>query len=464
MLIKYILYHEDPDSIKSGKLVISGWIRQYRKQTDLCFMNINDGSCPQGIQVICDKANDEEIFNKLDNINVGCYIKLTGNLVDSPAKGQKYEIQICNIIEYNDCPIQEYPIEKNVKLPTLRKMAHLRCRTKTFGCVYRIRNTVLYETHNFWQKNDFLHLDPNIITTNECEGGAGVFTVSEIMDKDVKDIPTIEKTTKIDYSNDHFRKQTYLTVSSQLQLEGLACGMGNCYTTNKSFRSEHSLTYKHMSEFTHLEIEMVNCSNMDLMKMGQKYIEYIITQVYKKNYDDIVELNKFVCKGLLDKFNKLKNLKFYYKTYDECINDIQKHSKIKCLYGEDLSSEMEEFLTNYNNGAVFVYDWPLSIKSFYMKQKEKDLCENFDLLMPFNIGELIGGSMREHNLEKLIENMTNKNVSKNGLEWYIDLRRFGSIPHGGFGLGLDRLIMLVSGMSNIKDVVPYPVYYQSCDC
>jgi asparaginyl-tRNA synthetase len=261
-----------------------------------------------------------------------------------------------------------------------------------------------------------------------------------------------------------------LTVSSQLQLEGICCGIGNCYTTNKSFRSEHSATNKHMSEFTHLEIEMLECTNEDLMKISEEYIRYIINSVYQKNKDDINELNKFVSKGLVERFERLRDLKFYKVSYDDCIKMIQSSGNISCNYGDDLSSEMEEYLTSTLKGAIFVFDWPLSIKSFYMKRKEDSsndnvqLCYNFDLLLPYGIGELIGGSMREHKLELLQQTMSEKNISEIGLEWYIDLRRFGTVPHGGFGLGLDRLIMLLTGMTNIKDVVPYPVYYENCDC
>jgi asparaginyl-tRNA synthetase len=471
MKIVNVLNHDDTDMIKKGHLIISGWVRQYRKQTDMCFMNINDGSCPEGLQIVCNKSDNEELFNELETVNVGCYFKCRGSIIDSPAKGQRYELVLEQILTISSCPPQEYPLAKNVKLPTLRKIPYLRCRTKTFGSVFRIRNTVMYETHNFWQNASFLHLDPNVITANECEGGAGVFTVSEMMDKERNKIPTYKNKEIINYEKDHFKKQAFLTVSSQLQLEGMSCGMGNCYTTNKSFRSEHSLTNKHMSEFTHLEIEMIECSNEDLMRIGELYIRHIINKVYEKNYTDLVELNKFVSKGLLERFDALKELQFNRVTYDECIQVIQNNSDIQCSYGEDLSSEMENFLTTHYKGAVFVYNWPLSIKSFYMKHKTEEcdndsvqLCENFDLLMPYGVGELIGGSMREHREELLLKTMEEKGVPQNGLEWYIQLRRFGTVEHGGFGLGLDRLIMMVTGMINIKDVVPYPVYYQSCEC
>lgn len=235
---------------------------------------------------------------------------------------------------------------------------------------------------------------------------------------------------------------------------------------NKSFRSEHSHTNKHVSEFTHLEIEMINIENNDLMDVGEAYIQHIISSVYEKHKNsDLKELNMFACKGILERFDKLLNLQFKRVSYKDCIEILQKN-KYMIDYGQDLSSDAENFLTNYYDSAVFVYNWPYSIKSFYMKQSRDglnpDICENFDLLMPYGVGELIGGSMREDIYDKLIEGMRNKGVSEKGLEWYLDLRKYGSVPHGGFGLGIDRLLMMITGIQNIKDVIPFPVYYENC--
>lgn len=445
---------------------VHGWIRSFRKQNDLYFFNINDGTNPQGLQVICNKVDNEKLFEKLSSksLNMGCYVKLSGELVKSPAQNQDFELLLSDIFEVGTCNPQKYPLKKNIKLESLRDLCHLRSRTKVLGCVYRIRNTLLFETHNFFQQQKFLNLDPNVVTINECEGGAGVFTITELMNKSTRDIPN--KNGVINYNKDHFKRQAYLTVSSQLQLEGLACGIGNVYTMNKSFRSEHSNTNKHVSEFTHLEIEMIDVKNDDLMYIGETYIKYIIKKVYEKNIDDIEELNKFACKGLKNKFEELLNLKFYRKSYKECIEILQKEGKFNISIGDDLSSEAENFLTQYFQGAVYVYNWIYDIKSFYMKQsrnkEEPDICENFDLLMPYGIGELIGGSMRESDYDRLKSGMEKKNVCEKGLEWYLDLRRFGTVEHGGFGLGIDRLLMLVTGIQNIKDVIPYPVYFESC--
>jgi asparaginyl-tRNA synthetase len=475
--ISYFFEKENPELHKV--YTIHGWLRTYRKQSELYFFQINDGTTSESIQVIYDINNlqdktevetqdSEYIIQQLEKLNTGCYIKVSGILIESPAQGQKYELQLLLIHTVGHCDALKYPIKKNIKLDALREIAHFRGRTKVFGAVYRIRNTLFYETHNFFQsqKPNFLHLDPNIITINECEGGAGVFTVTELLSNtnNTRDIPN--QNGKIKYSKDHFKQQAYLTVSSQLQLEALACGMGNVYTMNKSFRSEHSHTNKHVSEFTHLEIEMINIENDDLMDIGQAYIQHIINKVYEKHKDsDLKELNMFACKGILNRFELLKSLCFNRVSYKECIDVLQKNNH-NINYGDDLSSEAEHFLTSYYDSALFVYNWPYSIKSFYMKQSRDclnpDICENFDLLMPFGVGELIGGSMREHEYERLVNGMKMKDVNSKGLEWYLQLREFGSVEHGGFGLGIDRLLMMITGIQNIKDVIPFPVYYENC--
>lgn len=470
MDLKYIETKGLDDPIVHSLLYCKGWITSFRNHNSICFFTLTDGSTSYQLQVIYDydknKENEkyEYIKDILENkLNTGCFVKVCGVLVESPAKNQLFELSLKDVIEYSMCDSQQYPLKKNNKLENLREYPHLRCRTKTLGCVMRIRNTILYEIHNFYQSCGFLNLDPNSITLNECEGGAGVFSVTEFMNSSLlRDIPN--KNGVIQFNKDHFKKKAFLTVSSQLQLEGLACSLGNVYTMNKSFRSEHSLTRKHVSEFTHLEIEMIDVSNNDLMDIGEKCIKYVIQKTIEKNSNDIETLDSFICKGIKNRMTSLKELKFHRVSYKECIDILRKYLDIQ--YGDDLSSEAEEYLTNYYKCAVFVYDWPYAIKSFYMKQNNDTdkTCSNFDLLMPFGIGELIGGSMREENYETLLEGMKQKNIETKELEWYLDLRRFGTVRHGGFGLGIDRLIMLLTGMKSIKDVIPYPVYYQNLQC
>ena len=434
---------------------IVGWVRSFRTQGEsFSFCSINDGSCPMCFQIII-KVNMK--------ISTGSCIKAIGKVVLSPAKGQVIELS-CNTIEIIG-DVQDsstYPIaKKKLTMPYLRQFCHLRGRTNTMGCVFRIRNTIMYETHRFFQNKGYLNLDPNVITINECEGGAGVFQLTEWCPKICKDIPMKEG--YIDWSEDHFKKPAYLTVSSQLQLEAMACSMGDVYTMNKSFRSEHSDTNKHVSEFTHLEIEIVNNSFKKLMDIAIEYIDYIVNSVYTTNYKDIETLNKFMCKGLIDKYNVLKDISFTTIKYCDAIKLLKRKKKFKTVtYGEDLSSEMENWLVSHFKGGVFVTHWPSDIKSFYMRQVGDGTCESFDLLMPYGIGELIGGSQREERYHILLSEMNKKNISTEDLSFYLDLRKYGTIPHGGFGLGIDRLIMMLSGMTSIKDVIPFPVYYGNC--
>lgn len=417
------------------QVTVSGWVFTTRKQKNLSFITINDGSNTNGIQLI--------VENNDTKYSIGTSIKVTGILVESPAQEQDKEINVetINIIGpvYDD-----YPLSKNkISLDTLRNYHHLRTRTKTFRSVFRIKSTIWSATDLFYQKHNYLRLDPNVITINECEGGAGVFSVCE--DK------------QLSWDKEHFNKPVYLTVSSQLHLEALACSLGSVYTMNKSFRSEHSNTNKHLSEFTHLEIEDIFCTLDDLMEHAEEYIKFIIQYVLEVNKDDIKALNGFISKGLIDRLTHILETDFKKIEYREAIK------LVNGTYGEDLSSEQENKLTELFNGPVFVTNWASEIKSFYMKENGDGTCSSFDLLMPYGIGELIGGSMREENYDVLMDKIKKNNIDETNLQFYIDLRKYGTVEHGGYGLGLDRLTMLLTGMNNIKDTIPFPVSYQNCN-
>ena len=441
---------------------INGWLRTVRKQKNMCFMSINDGSTSKCLQVICDLDSvDSKLNNLLQNLLTGYCLKVIGIMVKSPAKGQDIEMQLSKLI-INGSVDETYPFAKTrMNLETIRNYQHLRCRTGAFGCVFRIKSAITHATHDFYRSEGYLHLDPNIITTNECEGGAGVFQVTE---KDISKLKNLKFDKKGEYiwKKDHFNKPTFLTVSSQLNLEALSCGLGPVYTTNKSFRSEHSSTNKHLSEFTHLEIE--NCFiDLDyLMDISERYIKFIANYLLQNNKDDLFELNKFVSKGIVNRIDNLKSCKFHKITHYDSIT-LLKENQFNCDYNDDLSSEMEHFLTNYFKGPVFVTHWPLKIKSFYMRQCDNGTCESFDLLMPFKVGEMIGGSMREERYDKLIKIMKEKELDIDIYSFYTDLRKYGSAIHGGFGLGLDRMCMLFTGMENIRDVIPFPISYKSCN-
>lgn len=446
-------------------ITVNGWVQTVRTQKDITFIKLNDGSNSGGVQLIVN--SDTEQIGKTEEINIGSSIKATGILVKSPAQGQPYEIQVKKLEVLGLAPMSDYPLSKG-KLPLdyLRGYAHLRTRTQTFGSVFRIKSGISNATHEFFKLNGYLHVNPNIVTVNECEGGAGVFQITEHDMSDHAKLPSLKNTTKHDWTRDHFSRPAYLTVSSQLQLEALSCALGAVYTTNKSFRSEHSTTNKHLSEFEHLEIEDAFISLDELMNIGEAYIKFVGKYLLVNCTDDIENLDKFVSKGLVDRIGKITNAIFTRIKYDEAIQILQKATTLSqpVVYGEDLCSEFENYLTEHFSGPVFVSHWPIAIKSFYMKQcpDGSGLCENFDLLMPYKVGELIGGSMREDNLDAMLDIMSKKGVNPEPLQFYLDLRRFGTVPHGGFGLGLDRLCMMYTGMESIKDVVAFPVYYKNC--
>ena len=442
---------------------VNGWVLTIRNQKDYSFIKLTDGSNAEGLQLVIN--NSKIVYDT--TINTGTSLNVKGILVKSPAKGQEFELNVEEIKILGDANPEFYPLSKG-KLPLtyLRNYPHLRFRTRTYGSVFRIKSAISFATHLFFKENNYLHLDPNIITINECEGGAGVFQITE---KDITNLNSFEKikdTNNYDWSKDHFDKPVYLTVSSQLQLEAISCSMGAVYTTNKSFRSEHSSTNKHLSEFIHLEIENCFINLKDLMDVGENYIKFIGKYLLDNCNEDLNCLDEFISKGIINKIKSLIESNFIRLDYKDAIDIITNNSQIIIVYGEDLSSECENFLTEYhNNNPVFVTNWPISIKSFYMKQNEDNItCSNFDLLMPYKVGELIGGSMREENLEKILNIMKIKGVDPKPLDFYLDLRRFGTVPHGGFGLGLDRLCMLFTGMESIKDVVPFPVCYKNCSC
>lgn len=445
---------------------VCGWIRTVRSSgKGFAFCSINDGSTPDCLQIIVNQENDKDntFENFYENATTGCSIRVNGYLVESPAKGQLIELVATNIfLEGLVEDSNTYPIAKTkINIDTLRQYCHLRPRTGIFGSIFRIRSMLTQATHQFYNSKGFLHLDPNVISVNECEGGAGVFTVTELDHNQDK---------KANWKEDHFGKRAFLTVSSQLQLEALACALGNVYTTNKSFRSEHSLTSKHVSEFTHLEIEQCFTDFKELMDIGEEYIKFVINHVLQNGIKDLNNLCKAGTPDLIDRLNMINQSSFHRMTYHQAIQEIQDDLKNKVVkmkvrpkVGDDLGTEHENYLTQKYGKPVFVTHWPLEIKSFYMKQCDDGTCESFDLLMPYGVGELIGASQREDDYQKLVDIMEKKGIDRAPLEFYLDLRKYGTCQHGGFGLGMDRFLMLLTGMNSIKDVIPFPVYYTSCN-
>jgi len=473
--IKKLLETDESKTYILEKIKIFGWIRSVRSSSSILgFAVINDGSDVDGFQIVLSTEFMEEykISEFFKSVNTGVYINCTGKIIESPSHGQKYEMQLFDFSVLG--PVGDgYPLAKSkMNLDTLREYIHLRGRTNTFGSIFRIRSILTKIIHDFYHEEGFLHLDPNIITVSECEGGAGCFQVTE---KDITYPQKLQMTNdgiKYDWSTDHFCNPVYLTVSSQLQLEALACSMGNVYTMNKSFRSEHSLTSKHVSEFTHLEIEMININMEDLMNIVEKMIRFSISELFKRAPDDIMNLDKFVSKGLIERLLHLNECKFIRMKHYQVVAEINADILVNAIdttiltplnYMDDLGSVHENYITKKYNCPIFVTHWPFAIKSFYMKLCDDGVeCESFDLLMPYGVGELVGGSMREDKLYKLVDGMREKGINQKSLEFYLDLRRFGSCPHGGFGLGYERLLMLLTGITNIKDCIAFPVTYKNC--
>ena len=457
------------ESLLESTVTVSGWVLSSRLQKELTFIKLNDGSNSMGVQLI---VMNSVVDMGTSNIMTGTSLSATGKLVRSPAKEQPFEIMV-EQLQIIGMVNESYPLSKGkLTLEYLRQFAHLRSRTSSFGSIFRIKSAISNATHKFFETKGFLHINPNIVTINECEGGAGVFQLTEHDLSNHNTLPVVGKTTSHDWDKDHFGKPAYLTVSSQLQLEALACSLGAVYTTNKSFRSEHSTTNKHLSEFEHLEIEDIFINVYDLMQTGEDYIKYVGNYLMENCMDDINNLGKFVSKGLLERINTIVGATFHRVKYNDAIEILKKASTLTkpVVYGDDLCSEFENYLTEHFNGPVFVSHWPLNIKSFYMKKSPpndddspSNLCENFDLLMPYKVGELIGGSVREENHINILDTMKSKGVTPEPLSFYLDLRKYGTVPHGGFGLGLDRMCMMFTGMENIKDVVAFPVYFKNCD-
>lgn len=472
---------------------INGWVRDFRSQSDNAFVSIYDGSTSETFQLVCSR-NDTLNFDLLENLR-GATIKASGKVIKSPAKGQIIEM-ICKSIEPIGLVMDKNSIilAKTVQLETLRGYQHLRTRFRSYGWIYKIRSTLLKHIHTFFHSNRFYNLDPNIITTSDCEGAGEVFTISsldsnelikrtenmystKLLNHDEQDKKPLMSDSNV-YEQDFFRKQAFLTVSSQLQLEALAAGLSRVYTLNPSFRAEKSKTKRHLGCFTHLEWEIAFIGIDQLMDFSESLIKYVISNTLNECTKEYEELNKFLSKGIINKLKNVISNQFERITYDKAIELIKTHrEQILKLYhkemsetdipnwGDDLGSYCEKYICdNIYNKPVFVYNYPIELKSFYMKANpDGRTCQAVDLLAN-GIGELIGSSIREDSWEKLIQRMDAKSMDKSKLDWYTSIRRNSTFSHGGAGLGFDRLVnfcCLIDG--NIRDVVPFPVSYEECE-
>lgn len=443
-----------------GKEVLAkGWVRTKRGNRQVKFIALNDGSTINNIQVVAETEKfDEEIIKR---ITTGASLAVRGQLVESIGTGQKVELKAESIEIYGECDPMRYPLQKkDTSLEYLRTVAHMRMRTNTFGAILRIRNAMAYAIHTFFQKKGFVYLHTPLITESDCEGAGQMFQVTTL-DLD-KPLPRNKKG-EIDYSEDFFGKQTSLTVSGQLEGELGATAVGEIYTFGPTFRAENSNTPRHLAEFWMVEPEMAFYDIKDNMDLAEEFIKYLVSWALENCIDDIRFLNDKYDEGLIERLRSVIGTEFVRLEYTEGIRILEEAAKngvqfeYPVYWGVDLQSEHERYLVEKHfQKPVILTGYPKEIKAFYMKQDDNGkTVRAMDVLFP-KIGEIIGGSEREWSLEKLENRIGELGMSRNNLEWYIDTRRFGSVPHSGFGLGFERLLLFVTGMSNIRDVIPFP--------
>ena len=471
-LIKDILVSE-PD----GKnITVCGWVRTVRDSKNLVFIQVNDGSCFANIQLTFDRnnpsdnANADSIEAELQKLNTGASIRAEGLLVPSPASGQAVEVTLEKLTCLGVCPPEEYPLQKNkMSMEYLRENAHLRARTNTFGAVYRMRNQMAFAVHSFFQERGFQYINAPEITCSDCEGAGEMFQVTTLSMEKIAEMGVkaglggmkIEDARKIvDYSRAFFGKKANRTVSGQLEAETLATALSRVYTFGPTFRAENSNTPRHLAEFWMIEPEMAFFTLEDDMDIQEEFIKYLLNWALTKCREDLEFFNKRIQPGLIEMLEHVVNSKFKRISYTDAIAELEKHAdkfEFKPYWGCDIATEHERYLTEQIfKCPVMVYNYPKEIKSFYMKLNEDGkTVRAVDVLVP-GIGEIIGGSEREENYDKLLAACKERNMDMSNYEWYLDLRRFGTVPHAGFGLGFERLIRYVTGMENIRDVIPYP--------
>ena len=462
-LIKDILTQK-PDG---QEVAVYGWVRTKRETKNLIFIQVNDGSCFASIQLTFDrdKGIDAQTEKELSRITTGASIKAVGALIESPASGQAVEVAAKTIFVYGEASGETYPLQKKRHtFEFLRDIAHLRARTNTFGAVARVRNQMAFAVHNFFQEHGFQYVHTPLITASDCEGAGEMFQVTtlnmqEIVRKALKD-KVDPATFAVDYKQDFFEREAYLTVSGQLEIETYATALSRVYTFGPTFRAENSNTTRHLSEFWMIEPEMSFFRLEDNMDLAEKFVVYLLKWALTHCRADLEFFNAQIKPGLIETLEHVVESKFTRITYTDAVKELEKHAsefEFKPFWGCDLQSEHEKYLTEQVfKGPVIVTDYPKEIKAFYMKQNDDGkTVRAMDVLVP-GLGEIIGGSEREDNLAALENRMTDLGLDVKNYWWYLDLRRYGTVPHSGFGLGFDRLLLYVTGMANIRDVIPYP--------
>ena len=441
-------------------VTICGWVRTNRSQAQFGFLNINDGSFFESLQVVYDTTLAN--FSEVSKYRVGVSVLVEGIVKLTPEMKQPLELHATKVVMLGDCP-EDYPIQpKRHTREFLREVAHLRPRTNLFSAVFRIRSVAAYAIHSYFQERGYVYVHTPLITCADCEGSDQMFKVTTL---DLKDLPKTEDG-QIDFSKDLFGKQAYITGSGQLHGETYAMAFSDIYTFGPTFRTENSNTKTHANEFWMIEPEMAFCDLEGLMDIEEEMLKYIIKFVLEHCPEEINFCDQFVEKGLKEKITKVLNAPFVRISHHDVI-DILKQAKVQWefepSYDDDIAKEHEKYITEYFGGPIFIKDWPKDIKAYYMKvNSDGKTVAAVDLEVP-QAGELMGGSQREEDLEVLLKRMEEMHVDRKEIEWYLDTRRYGGCVHSGFGMGFERLIMYLTGVENIRDVIPYPRTPKNCE-
>ncbi len=448
------------NELKDQEVTLMAWVRTNRAQQKFGFLNINDGSYFDNVQVVYDSelANFEEI----SKIRVGASVKVNGKVVLTPEMKQPFEIHAVSVELLGDSP-ENYPIQpKRHTREFLREVAHLRPRTNLFNAVFKVRSVAAMAIHKYFQDNGYIYVHTPLITCADCEGSDQMFKITTL---NMNDLP-LTKENKVDFKEDLFAKQSFITGSGQLHGETFAMCYGNIYTFGPTFRTENSNTKTHANEFWMIEPEMAFCDINELMDIEEEMLKFVISYIMNECKLELDFLDKFVEKGLIAKLQNVVDSKFTRISHHDVIDLLLKANvkwEFKPSYEDDIAKEHEKYIAEYFNGPVFIKDWPKDIKAYYMKLNDDNkTVAAVDLVVPGS-GELMGGSQREENLDKLLKRMEEMHVDKDGIDWYLDTRRFGGCIHSGFGMGFERLIMYVTGIDNIRDVIPFPRTPKNCE-
>lgn len=438
-----------------NEVEVKGWVRTRRDSKHVSFLSLNDGTIIHSVQVVCDRDKIDE--NNLKQATTGSSVQVKGSIVRSPSPAQLVEIQAHDIQIIGSCPADIYPLQKKGhSLEFLREIAHLRPRTNTFGSIFRIRHHAAFAIHKFYHDRGFYYIHTPIITASDCEGAGAMFRVTTL---DLKN-PPLTPDGDINWTEDFFGKEAKLTVSGQLEAELGALALSHVYTFGPTFRAENSNTPRHLAEFWMIEPEMAFYDINDNMNLAEEFLKFIITFILDNSKDDLLFLQNMYQKNLIKQLEATKDCSFERIKYSESIEILQKSNKqfeYTPTYGKDLQTEHERFLVEeYFQKPVIITDYPKDIKAFYMKMNDDNqTVRAMDVLFP-RIGEIIGGSQREENYEKLLKRIRELDIPEKDVWWYLETRIFGTVPHSGFGLGFERLLLFLTGMSNIRDVIPFP--------